>query len=209
MNIQWVVFDLGGVVVRVDPSRMSQTVARLAGLDTARVKSILWEKGGADGYDLVSLSEQYHCGQVDTASFVATVGRALENKVSGEIIRQAWLSILQGEDAAMVDMVRVLSSRHAVACLSNTNELHWQHMCSTYESFNYFKARAASHLLKVEKPHPQAFDLTVQLLNTRPSRCLLIDDRQDNVEAARAAGWRAVRFFGPAGLKGELDALGL
>jgi 2-haloacid dehalogenase len=42
-----------------------------------------------------------------------------------------------------------------------------------------------------------------------PERTLFIDDVQHNVDAARAAGWQALRFESPAQLGAELRGRGL
>jgi len=46
----------------------------------------------------------------------------------------------------------------------------------------------------VRKPAPEAYLGAARTLAAAPADCLLIDDRRDNVEAARAVGMRAVRF---------------
>lgn len=46
-------------------------------------------------------------------------------------------------------------------------------------------------VLGVHKPEPQAFLLSAQMLDLDPGAILFIDDKQENVEAARGVGMRA------------------
>ncbi len=59
------------------------------------------------------------------------------------------------------------------------------------------------------KPEAAAFAAVAAHLGAPPAAALLVDDREANVEGARAAGMRALRFEGAAALERDLRALGL
>lgn len=67
----------------------------------------------------------------------------------------------------------------------------------------------ASHHLEVRKPQRAFFERLCGRLDTPPSRVLLVDDRADNVEGARAAGLRAHLFLGATDLRERLIREGL
>ena len=50
----------------------------------------------------------------------------------------------------------------------------------------------ASCTLGVHKPEPQAFTLAADLMGLAPSELLFVDDKQENVDAARSTGMQAV-----------------
>ena len=51
-----------------------------------------------------------------------------------------------------------------------------------------------SHALSLAKPDPEIYRKTAELLHTPPDRILFIDDREENVQAARSLGMQAVRY---------------
>ena len=57
----------------------------------------------------------------------------------------------------------------------------------------------------VRKPDPEAYLGAARTLGVTPADCLFIDDRPDNVAAARAVGMQAIRFRDTAGLRAALD----
>lgn len=57
------------------------------------------------------------------------------------------------------------------------------------------------------KPEPAAFAHVLDTLDVEASRCLLIDDRAENCEAAVRAGMRAIRCEGTSGLRPALASI--
>ncbi|MFF7709364.1 HAD-IA family hydrolase [Pseudomonas sp. NPDC007930] len=48
--------------------------------------------------------------------------------------------------------------------------------------------------VKVRKPEPEIFALAAEALGVSAEGCVLIDDVEENCEAARKAGWQAIHF---------------
>jgi putative hydrolase of the HAD superfamily len=59
------------------------------------------------------------------------------------------------------------------------------------------------------KPDPAAFTAAIEPLGIPAERCLMIDDRPENVEGARAAGLQALQFDSIDDLTRELEAAGV
>ncbi len=103
-------------------------------------------------------------------------------------------------------VLRELSGRHRLACLSNSNELHW----ARYNGFReHFDPALSSHLLGVMKPDPRAFRLAVEQCGVPAGDILFFDDLPANVEAARTAGMQAFHVQGFGELEAVLRAEGL
>lgn len=104
------------------------------------------------------------------------------------------------------EMLRQLAGRHRLACLSNSNELHW----ARYGGFaEFFDPALSSHLLGVMKPDPRAFRMAVEHCGVPAGDILFFDDLPANVEAARAAGMRAFHVQGFGELEAVLRSEGL
>ena len=66
-----------------------------------------------------------------------------------------------------------------------------------------------SCLTGVRKPDPRAYLGATEALGVTPADCLFVDDRTQNVEAARQAGMPALHFQGVPALRAEFVARGL
>ncbi|WP_182908183.1 HAD family hydrolase [Microbispora sp. H13382] len=65
----------------------------------------------------------------------------------------------------------------------------------------------SSALTGVAKPDPRIYEIAAERAGVPAGRCLFVDDRAENVEAARALGMTAVLFTGAPGLETALAPL--
>jgi FMN phosphatase YigB (HAD superfamily) len=191
--VRCVVFDLGGVLVR------------LAGSWTRACEVVgLPVRGTADTEDaraarrgIVIAHEE---GRIDHRMFlegvVASVGGTYSVAEVDEIHRAWVLEPYPGVEALLHELKR-LGVRTGV--LSNTNDVHWR------EQFHGDRGRPprlnapidhphGSHLLGVRKPARAIYDRFASEVSLEPGDLLFFDDLVENVEGARAAGWRAERI---------------
>jgi len=75
--------------------------------------------------------------------------------------------------------------------------------------FDRFRDIVVSGEERLVKPDPAIYALAQKRFGLAGPDAIFIDDRLDNVEAARAAGMLAHHFTGAEGLRAELAALGL
>jgi putative hydrolase of the HAD superfamily len=107
------------------------------------------------------------------------------------------------------ELLEQLSASYRLACLSNTNALHWPRVCDEMGLTRYFQASFASHLVGMLKPDIEIFEHVVEQLGCPPARILFLDDNQLNVDSARAAGMVARRVAGLAEVRAALAELGI
>lgn len=203
-NIQWVVFDLGGVVVKLNIEGALEALARRSDTDRNLIKSFV---GTRDESNL-SPDEKLQLGLLEIDEYVALLNQTLKRRLTREEITDLRLQVIQGEDEDVLEIIRVLSGQRKVACFSNTHAIHWDHMLANYRSFRLFHRAIASHLIHAAKPDPKAFAIVCRDLEAEPAECLFIDDALANAEAARAAGWQAIHFKGADALREELQEYG-
>jgi HAD superfamily hydrolase (TIGR01509 family) len=203
-NIQWVVFDLGGVVVKLDIDGALESLARRSGTDRDLIKSFL----SARDESKLSPDEKLQLGLLEIDDYVALLNQALRRRLTREEVIDLRMQVIQGEDEDVLEIIRVLSTQRKVACFSNTHAIHWGHMLANYRSFRLFHRAVASHLIHAAKPDPEAFAIACKELEAEPAELLFIDDALANAEAARASGWQAIHFKGAAALREELQEYG-
>ncbi|MCW5665750.1 MAG: HAD family phosphatase [Piscinibacter sp.] len=108
--------------------------------------------------------------------------------------------------------VELLHTLHAqgrpLYYLSNMPEPYAQHLEATHHFLGLFRDGVFSARLQLCKPEPEIFAQAAQRFRVEPARTVFIDDMAENVVAARAAGWKAIRFVDPAQCADELRAAG-
>jgi putative hydrolase of the HAD superfamily len=73
----------------------------------------------------------------------------------------------------------------------------------------HFKVAMSSCYLGLRKPDLAIYRRALDILGRPAERILFIDDREENVAAARVAGMNAIRFEGAGQLRRELVSLGV
>jgi putative hydrolase of the HAD superfamily len=79
---------------------------------------------------------------------------------------------------------------------SNQQALRAKHMSETLNYRSLFDHEFYSCFLGAAKPKLEFFEKTIEKLGCHASNVLFLDDRTENVEAAKRAGLNAIVFFG-------------
>ena len=103
-------------------------------------------------------------------------------------------------------LLRGLRGRHRLACLSNTNPLHWQRLTPLK---GLLDACFVSHETGFVKPDREAFAHALERLDAAPQDVYFFDDLLPNVNAARRMGIRAFRVGSFAAIEPILRREGL
>lgn len=195
LPIALVVFDLGGVLVRI--ARSWADAHALAGLPPHPVlASKVFE-----AYVLDALAALQR-GQLAADVFYQRVADASDGAYAPadiEVIHDAWTREQYPGVEAVFDALDAAGV--ATAVLSNTSAPHWTRLAALdvstiaptpeYPAVLRAKYHFASQLTGLLKPEPAAFELVSTTTHTAPERILFFDDVTAYVEGAREAGWHA------------------
>jgi putative hydrolase of the HAD superfamily len=185
-------FDLGGVLVDLgDPAGAMQ-------LDIDNEQ--FWKTWLSS-----PLVHQFETGQLDASGFVAGFGAELGVADATDFERRLRRWQLPMYDGAE-QYLRSLAKCADIALLSNTNELHWQHVQSQTDVFASFAHLFLSFETGNAKPQPAAFLDAVEYFACSPGDIVFFDDNAHNVAAATATGLRAKQVRGLAELRQAVDA---
>ena len=77
-----------------------------------------------------------------------------------------------------------------------------------YAPFDH-SLRLLSYEMGVEKPDPRAYQILVDTLHLPPSDIVFIDDKWENINAAKEMGIDAILFESPEQIYRELEQRGL
>ncbi|ROO31831.1 HAD family hydrolase [Salinisphaera japonica] len=203
----WLIFDLGGVLVDVAPGDV--THARLAaafGMAEARLDEALLAPDEDDG---LSRIQRFETGALGVDELLGALNEAATTRLSRQDFVVALNAMLPGcfdDTAALVGQLSAAGIN--IACYSNTNPVHWSHIQRQFAFFDDIIEPFASHVVGHRKPDPEGYARVAAALGADPEACLLIDDRLENVEGAYSAGWQAHHFQGVAGLRDSLREAG-
>ncbi len=196
--IDLVVFDLGGVLVRlggIDDMR------RLSGIASPEEIIRRWLE--------CRWVRRYESGRCSAGEFAAGVVADWQLPIDAPSFLErfrGWPEALYDGAMELVDEVRAVC---AVACLSNTNALHWEVLVDRWDLGSHFDAALLSHDIGMVKPDVAAFRHAASLLERPATRILLLDDSRLNVEGARAAGMHARLVRGPEEARDALVQAGV
>jgi putative hydrolase of the HAD superfamily len=199
MLVDVLLFDLGGVLVEVSGLEVWR-----AWRGGQRSDEALWAEWLAS-----PAVRRFDSGRIDAARFAQEMIVEFSLSVTEREFLAEFENWIQGLYPGVLQLLSRLRRTHRVACLSNTNELHWSQLMNDMGLRDAFDAHFASHELGEVKPDPRAFELTCNALGTAPERVLFLDDNDINVQAARRTGMHAERVLGVEGARAALQQRGL
>jgi putative hydrolase of the HAD superfamily len=111
------------------------------------------------------------------------------------------------ENSAMIAWQLALKKRGLLTgILSNMGDAVLAAMKRKFDWLDRFDLLVWSYQLHLAKPDPAIFRYALGKLNVAPAETLFIDDRTDNVDAARALGIQSLVFSGIEQLRADLVA---
>lgn len=188
-----VCLDLGNVLVKLCFPRCLSGLERLAGrLPTAGFQAdTLFGEGEGRALAL---------GQLAPNDFVAALAARFGiDPARHAEVAAAWCSIFEPwpEMAALTE--RVLAGPSRVWLLSNTDPLHMALLWPQLPFLARFDGLWLSYQARRLKPDPDYFKAFLASTGLQAADCLFVDDRIENVEAARALGVRGHVHSGDVG----------
>ncbi|MDE2912872.1 MAG: HAD family phosphatase [Paracoccaceae bacterium] len=188
--IETVVFDIGNVLLHWEPEPFFD---RVIGIDRRRRLFA--------HVDLRGMNERLDRG----APFRATIRRMADDHPEFEdeirLWHDRWLEFCGPVHWHSVRLLRALrSSGMPVVALSNFGRETLTLAEHRWPFLTEFDARFISGELGVIKPEPAIYKILEDNHAVPPNRLLFTDDREENIQAARARGWQTHHFRSPEGL---------
>jgi putative hydrolase of the HAD superfamily len=96
-----------------------------------------------------------------------------------------------------------------MAALNNESLEINEYRIATFKLREYFDIFLSSCYLKVRKPNPVIYRLALKITQRAPAECVLVDDRELNLECARELGIHTILFKSTEQLREDLARLGI
>ncbi len=172
-----VIFDVGRVLVHWDPDATLTGLAEISRASRAELQQILRQTSPTLGRGTLSVSD-FHRLLIDQA------GASQE----WPLFYQAFCRGLRRDDAALSYAAQLAGQGAALGIISNTNAIHVQWLHDHLPELSCFRAVVWSSDAGLLKPEPAIYTLAVRQMEIAPADALFIDDLEENVAGAAAAG---------------------
>ena len=100
----------------------------------------------------------------------------------------AWENIFEPNEP-MIALLERLRGRFPLYLLSNTSDIHRDHVFRHYPFFSWFNDGIYSYEVRASKPGRKIFEIAIERLNLEPTTTFFIDDLLPNIETARGLGF--------------------
>jgi glucose-1-phosphatase len=184
-EIRNIIFDLGGVLLNIDPKKTIEAFGKLG------MEQLIGDKGHNYDHEIFYLMEQ---GKVTPGEFRNGVRELLPGEVTDDQIDDAWTAMLLDFPKVRVELLQKLRNTFGIYLFSNTNAIHVAKYHANFRNQHGFEVSSLfekdfySNEIGYRKPSPEAFHEIIRLSGIRPEESLFIDDSLQNVEASIACG---------------------
>jgi putative hydrolase of the HAD superfamily len=200
-------FDLGNVLLYFDHETACRQMAAVATTEAHRVlpgdvRRIVFES---------ELENLYETGQVTSREFYEAFCEAVGTRPDFDHLLHAACDIFWPNVSIKPVIGALRHANQPLGLLSNTNEAHWQYVSRGRYGLipSAFDVLALSYELKAMKPDPMIFFRAAELAGVPPREIFYVDDRADNLAAAREVGYHTVLYSTTSELVVELRELGI
>jgi len=201
MQINTIIFDLGGVLIDWNPNYVYKDIfpdekERQWFFDN--ICTMDWNENQDAGYPIVQATQDKIKEFPEWESQIrAYYGR--------------WEEMLGEAIQGTVDILErlVKDDRYRVVALTNWSAETFPIAQERFEFLDWFEGIVVSGTEKTRKPFKEIYEIILQRYNLTADDCLFIDDNARNVAAAEALGIHAVRFVGAKELGAFLEEKGI
>jgi len=202
IKISAVLFDYGMVLSNVPEELHWRQLEQVLAADQAGFQAAYWKY--RDAYDRGALSAQ---------TYWETVARDLDKTLDARTLRaliDADTAVWTQPNVEMMDWAaRLNRAGIKTGILSNIGDAMELGVLGRFPALAEFTHHTFSHRLGIAKPDAAIYRHAVEGLRVPAGEIVFVDDREENIVAARAAGMVAVQYLGHEGFVKEMQRIGL
>jgi putative hydrolase of the HAD superfamily len=202
IKISAVLFDYGMVLSNRPEELQWRQLEKVLSAEQAGFQAAYWKY--RDAYDRGELSAQ---------TYWETVARDLEKPIDAEVLHaliDADTNVWTQPNVEMMEWAaRLNRAGIKTGILSNIGDAMELGVLGRFPALGEFTHHTFSHRLGIAKPDAEIYRHAVEGLGVPADEILFVDDREENIVAARVAGMVAVQYLGHGGFVEEMGRLGL
>lgn len=196
-----IIFDLGNVLLEISFIRVCRYWAGITGRDPQELYASFPEDEIFIGFEK---------GEVSPEVFRRHVMTKMGCSMSTAEFDNGWNSIFIGPVPGIQIVLTQLQKRYRLVGLSNTNPIHAAWWQAPYGALiAMLEQLFVSHEIGVRKPDSRAYEIVLDYLGLKPEETIFIDDKAENVNAAKQLGIKGLIMESTPKLVGDLRELGI
>ncbi len=197
--IKAVIFDVGGVLVRTADHSYRRDWEKRLGLADGESETIVFNS---------EMGRKAQEGAITDEALWTWVGQYLD---LGDQLDAFRFGFWQGDvlDTDLITFIRSMRPTYQTAIISNATDGLSSSLSDKYKIADAFDLIVGSADVKIMKPDPAIYELTLSKLKQEAEACVFIDDFAHNIEAAKGLGMATVHFQAGIDVPAELAKLGV
>ena len=192
--VKAILFDMGNVLIFFDARRSSKAFAEAVGVPEDKI----WQT-----FFISELERIYTRGEISSEEFFQKVSKHFPSQIDFATFAHLWNDIFT-ENQEMTDLIKRLKKNYPLYLISNTNDLHFEHVRKKFGILRHFTKYFPSHLVGHRKPDEAMFKHVLEEIRLRPDETIFIDDVLEFVQAAKRIGIHGIQFTSRAALEKDL-----
>ncbi|HLB56392.1 MAG TPA: HAD family phosphatase [Coxiellaceae bacterium] len=185
-----IIFDLGGVIERINPKQVAQEFRALGMSDPSQFFSL---------YGQSDICSDFETGKIQESQFVDHLKTVCSPGISSETVIQAWCTNLCGVPAETITVLKTLRENgFRLFVLSNTNPIHAREIETRFNKVHdinfhsMFEKVYYSFEVGLRKPDDAIYQHVLNDAKLNPELCVYIDDLEVNLKSPERLGLRCV-----------------
>jgi putative hydrolase of the HAD superfamily len=183
-SIKAVIFDLGNVLLHYNAYKAARQFAKACKVSLLKV----WIH-----FFTSSVEKAYTRGEISSYQFYRHAREVLKIPVSYRVFRRYWNDIFW-ENEGMDELLQKLKRYYFLYLISNTNEMHFDHIRKKFKILRHFDKTFPSHQMGHRKPDREIYEKVLRRIKLKARETVFIDDVSRFVNGARKVGMHAIRF---------------
>ena len=206
-DIKNIIFDFGGVLINLDPSRTATCFGALMGGQSQQIEA--YKK-----LDHQNIFTDYEIGKITTDTFVKAIQTVNSIPTTTPQIETAWSAMLLDFPPERITLIQQLrSAGYKIYLLSNINEIHLRDVriiikdklgITDFDAL--FDGVYYSHLIGHRKPHRTTYEYVLHAAQLNAKESVFVDDTASNLVGARLAGLHTIHHWANTNLNKRLHS---
>ena len=196
-----ILFDLGGVLIDLAPSRVFEHWAKAADVTPASL---------AARWKIEAAYKAHEQGKMEFIEFTSHLQKQLGISITQSDWKTGWNALLGQPFPELLPRLSALAKRIPLYCFSNTNQTHWTALTARTnhpQLGGFFQKIYLSYAIGRRKPNVESYRWVTNDMGYRPTDIAFLDDNAANIHGAKRAGLCTTHVTSPKVVIDFLDTL--
>lgn len=186
-------FDLGGVIINIDPKITIKNFKKKSNIESNIFESLDYRYGEKESI-IKNLFYDFEKGKIDADLFRDKIREHGKINLKNDEFDNIWNMVILDFNIDLLKMILKLKSKFSLMILSNTNSIHrkyFEDMLLNYHGLSFddiFDNKFYSFDMKCRKPEKKIYNMVISKSGVKASNFIFFDDMKENIDAAKLVG---------------------